>query len=169
MKMITILTGLILLLTSGCGSEMATGAAAGVGVGALLQNTIMGAKADLKAQEERLIKTYNEGVTIGAKQEDLDAIAKAIEQNQQMQQGAEAGEQFFSLNWNDPKQTGMAFGNLIELGLIFWGGRKLKRTVAELKGTQAGINKFNGTHDRDVAGQLYDVVKEKLAINGIRV
>lgn len=158
-----------LLLLSGCSGEMATGTAVGTGVGALLQNTIAGAKADLKVREEALVKAYNEGVTIGMERKDLDAIAKELDWNRKAQQSTEVGEQFLGMNWNDPKQTSMAFGSMIELGLILWGGKKLKQTTAELRGTQAGVNKFCGTHEPIVAAQLHDVVKEKLSANRIRV
>ena len=150
-----------LLLMTGCSSDLGTGAA-GAGIGALFQNTLTGAKHDLNAREEALIEAYNEGVEMGMKEEDLAGIKKELALVRSGRKGIEVGEQFLGLDWNNPKQTSMAFGSLIELGLLVWGGNKLRKTAKELKGTKAGINKFCGVSDPKIAGELHDTVKAKV-------
>lgn len=157
----TLVVTMMVLFVVGCGSELGAGAA-GVGAGALLQNTIAGAKADLDAREQTLIAAYNEGVAIGMKTEDLESIKKELAIVRQSKMGVEVGEQFLGLDWNDPKQTGMAFSSLMQLGLIIWGGNKLRKTAKELRGTNAGINKFSGLAEPSVASSLHDTVKAKI-------
>jgi len=157
----------VVLATAGCGSEFGAGAAAGTGVGALLQNTITGAKKDLEAREQQLIAAYNEGVAIGMKQEDLDSIKKEIERIRLGRQGVEVGEGLLGLDWKDPKETSGALAALIELGLLVWGGKKLSSTTKKLTATNEGVAKFQGTNSPEIAGQLYDTIKEKLLKNGI--
>lgn len=151
----------LLLLTAGCGSEFGTGAAAGTGIGAAFMHTLTGAKADLMAREEALIEAYNEGVEMGMAQEDLDGIKREIEWMRRGQEGVEVGEQFLGLDWENPKQTGLAMGSLIELALIIFGSRKLIQVSRDLKGTKAGVAKFCGISEPEVASKLHDTIKEK--------
>lgn len=162
--MVVIVVMAIPLCFTGCGGGFGEGAAAGTGLGAMLQGTITGAKQDLKAREEALIKVYNEGVTIGAEQQELDAIAKELEWVRRGQTGLDTGEKFLDLDWSNPKEAGLAVGGVIQLALLILGGRKLTQTTKELKGTQAGINKFCGTHNATVAGELHDIVKVKVGV-----
>lgn len=155
------LTTLILFI-SGCSSPLAAGGA-GVGIGAALQHTISGAKADLKQREENLIAAYNQGVEIGMEQEELDAIKQQIRDTQLTRQTVEGGEQLLGIDWSDPKQTGGAIGLISTLGLLWLNRKKLKSTTKELTGKTEAINKFCGTHEPKVAGELHDVVTKETA------
>jgi len=155
-------TVIVLLLTTGCSSEFATGGAVGTGLGALFQNTIAGAEKDLETRELALVDAYNKGIEMGMEQESLDGIAKEIERTRLMRGGVEVSKKFLGVDWSNPQQTSMAFASLIELGLIVYGGNKLRKTGKELRGTKAGINKFCGVNEAKVAGELHDIVKAKV-------
>jgi len=164
-KVVTMFVTIMLVLPLvGCNGGTTTAGATGVGLGALFQNVLTGAKHDLKARGEALVVAYNKGVGIGMEQSDLDQIAKEIEQTRVLRAGAEAGGQFLGLDLSNPKQTGLAMGSLIELGLLIWGGNKLRKTVKELGGTKAAVAKFCGTNEPKVAAELYDIVKEKTRV-----
>jgi len=161
-QVVTMFITIMLVLTLvGCNGGSTTAGATGVGIGALFQNALTGAKRDLKAREEALVAAYNEGVETGMEKESLDQIAKEIERTHVLQAGVKTGEQFLGLDLNNPKQTGLAMGSLVELGLLIWGGTKLRKTVKELGGTKAAVAKFCGTNEPKVASELYDIVKEK--------
>jgi len=160
--LIFIVLATLILSISGCSSPIAAGGA-GVGIGAALQHTITGAKADLAAREQKLIATYNEGVAIGMKQEELDVIEQQIRDTQLAKETVDTGEQLFGIDWSDPKETGGAIGILTSLALLWFNRRKLKTTTKELVGKTEGINKFCGTSPPEVAGKLHDIVKDKLA------
>jgi len=147
---------------TGCGSEATTAGAAGIGLGALFQNTLTGAKADLAAREQALIAAYNEGVTLGMRTEDLAKIEKELEWVRKGQAGAATGESLLGVDWNDPSQTGSAIANVIGLGLLVFGGKKYMQTTTKLQKTEAGINKFCGVSEPVTASQLHDIVKDKL-------
>lgn len=156
-----IMLATLVLSISGCSSPVAAGGA-GVGIGAALQHTIAGAKADLKQREENLIAAYNQGVEIGMEQEELDVIKQQIRDTQLTGQSVETGEQLLGVDWSDPKETGGAIGILTSLALLWLNRRKLKNTTKELAGTKAGINKFTGTHDPQIAGELHDTVTKEI-------
>lgn len=149
-------------LLVGCGAELAAGGA-GVGIGAALQHTIAGAKADLEQREANLVAAYNEGAAIGMEQEELDQIEQAIRDTRLAQQTVETGELFLGVDWTQPEQTGGAIGLATTLLLLWFGRKKLKSTTQELAGTIAGINKFTGTHEPEIAGELHDTVKLSVA------
>lgn len=163
MRTLTTITTIVivLLFTTGCGSELSTGAA-GAGIGAMLQNTILGAEKDLEVRELALVDAYNKGIEMGMEQESLDAIEKEIERTRLMRGGVEVSKKFLGVDWSNPQQTSMAFASLIELGLIVYGGNKLRKTGKRLRGTEAGVNKFCGTHPPEIAGELHDTVKAKV-------
>ncbi|KKM96925.1 hypothetical protein LCGC14_1173350, partial [marine sediment metagenome] len=72
----------------------------------------------------------------------------------------DTGEAFLGVDWSNPKQTGLAFSSLIELGLIIFGGKRLLKVTKENIGLKAGINKFTGTHEPQIASELHDTIKE---------
>jgi len=161
LKLITSIA-VLLLWIPGCQSDFGTGAAVGTGAGSLLTHTIAGAKKDLEAREQALIQAYNEGVETGAKEEDLANVEKELEWARRTKEGVEAGEKLLSIDWNNPQEVGLGLGGVIGWALLLLKRRASNVTVKELKGTQAGINKFCGLHDPKVASELYDTVKEKV-------
>ncbi len=157
------ITIMLVLPLVGCNGGSTTAGVTGVGIGALFQNILTGAKHDLKVQEEALVAAYNAGVEIGMEQSDLDQIAKEIRETQILRAGVETGGQFLGLDWEKPQQTGLAFSSLVELGFLIWGGNKLRKSTKENRGMKAGIAKFSGTHEPAVAGELHNIVKAKVA------
>jgi hypothetical protein len=148
----------------GCGSEVGAGAA-GVGLGSALQHTLSGAQRDLEAREAALIKAYNEGVAIGAKQEDLAAIEKELERLRRGQAVVKTGGQLLNTNWSNPRETGLAVTGIFELALLVFGGKKLASTTRKLRNTEEAVNKYCGISEPKEAGILHDIVKMKTVMN----
>jgi hypothetical protein len=167
-KWILAIVVLVALACSGCEDALLVGG--GMAGGAALNNTIEGAKEDLKLREQFLIDLYNQGVEQGESAEKLEEIKQKIVDNRLASESIEGGQSLLGVDWNDPKQTGGAIG-LIALLVLKWYDRKkiaqnleLNETLTKKLAAQSeAIGKFEGISDAETAGRLYDIVKEKTA------
>lgn len=156
----------VLFMAAGCTDALLVGG--GVAAGGALSNTLQGAEKDLEAREQKLIEAYNQGVEQGASVETLDQLEQAIYDTRQARKTTSGGKRLLDIDWNDPTQVGtgitligtLAYGWLKRKELAK-GMKDLTRTKKKNEGLEAGINKFCGTHDKQVAGELHDTVKEK--------
>jgi len=159
--MMMLMMAFMMLFTSGCGSEMATGAAIGGGVSELLRETIKGADADFARKKAKVIAAYNAGVERGAMIEELDELARDVDLVIRMEAGKDMGKTFLGFNYTNPRSGDIA--TLIELGIILFGGRKLiqtgKKYSAEKKGIAKALTANGGTA---TAKAVYDsIAKER--------
>jgi len=155
-----ILSMMILLLMSGCGSSLANfggGAAAG---GALSQ-TIVGLEADLDRQEQYLIELYNQGVEMGAEQQELDQIKQEIYDTRLGKQTIEAGKELLGIDWKDPKEAGGAIGLIATLAYGVFKRRELAQVAKKYTASKKGTEKFMREHNAEGAILYKDIGAER--------
>ena len=159
-----ILAGCI-LAGSGCGSELATGTAAGAAAGFFGSETVKGMESDLERTEQVLIDLYNQGVEAGEKKETLDELEKQIRFTQYAKAGVKQGKEFIGIDWTDPSETGHAVGELFGLGLAIIFGRKLNQVTKKYKAHKRGAENFMRTSNDSNAEQLYkDIGAERVKL-----
>ncbi len=146
----------LVTLAAGCGSPAAAGGAGFAG-GLAASKTLEGMQADLAQREAALVEKYNQLVKAGAKAETLEDVRRDIERTQAMQGTVETGKKLLGVDWNDPSQSSRAIG---EIGVLAW----LLFTRRKLFATEAGVTKFMGQADKEIAGKLYDTIKQKKAL-----
>lgn len=153
--MLIFVTIVAITLFAGCSNPYTAGAA-GAGGSFALSETFKGAKADLQKREDILIESWNLGIEQGADIETLDQLQREIEQVRSAREGVEAGETLLSIDWNDPKEVGGGVGLVVATILAYINRRKLKTVLM-------GVQKFQGTHDPQIAGELHNAIKAKSA------
>ena len=142
---------IVLLMISGCGSEIGN-IAAGVGAGAFGSQTLLGAEKDLELFEESLHAEYAEAIAKGAAPETLQRIELELFRTQKTRQGIEAGKEFLGIDWKDPEAIATASTGAISLILsVLFGKRFYKRYKATIK----GVNKYMANAEPEKAKELY--------------
>ena len=159
---------MLAVLAGGCSEGLLVGG--GVAAGSALSNTLAGAEKDLEVREQQLIELYNQGVEQGMEVEKLEQLKQQIYDIRLAKQTIKEGKGFLDVDFSDPKQTGGAISLAIMLGYSWLKRKELSKTMGELHRTQKkstatdeAINKFTGTHDPQIAGELHDIIKTKTA------
>lgn len=165
---IVCLLGVTSLGMTGCW-EWAGGATAG----AITMDTLMRQAEEDLAENIRLLdeknaelrRLYEEAETA----EDKARIEQAIAANIELTRKLEAAKQIPQVvgaaretDWADPAQVS-TFG-IVVLSLLanYLQGRSGKQKDKHVLGLNKGIQRFEGEHDKDVAGELHDTVKNEL-------
>ena len=148
----------ILVFVGGCGSSLAN-IGGGLAAGGALSHTMTGMEKDLEVREAKLIELYNKGIEDGAQKEYLDQIEKDIYDTRLSKQTLKIGKQLFSVNWQDPKQTGGAIGLVVTLAYAYINRRKLAGMTNKYSAAKIGMDKFRNENP-DKAAELYKDVGE---------
>ena len=148
----------MMLLCSGCGSELAN-IGGGFVAGGALSNTITGAEKDLEAREEMLIERYNKGVADGVKRETLDQIEKDIYDTRLGKQTLSAGKKLFSVDWQDPKAAGGGISLIASLAYAYYKRKDLLAMTKKNIGLEKGINRVKGEAAPELAKSIHDTMK----------
>jgi len=74
---------------------------------------------------------------------------------------AQVGQQGAKTNWNNPTQVSAFAALVISLVMNRLQDRENKKKGREILGLNKGIQRFEGTHDKAVAGELHDDIKKE--------
>jgi hypothetical protein len=151
---VTILVLGLLVFVGGCGSSLAN-IGGGLATGGALSHTMTGMEKDLEIQEAKLIELYNKGIEDGAQKEYLDQIEKDIYDTQLSRQALKTGKQLFSVNWQDPKQTGGAIGSIAMLAYGYIKRKQLLDMTKRYKSHKQGAEKFMRENNDGTGQKLY--------------
>ena len=152
---VTILVLGILVFVGGCGSSLAN-IGGGIAAGGALSHTMTGMEKDLEVREAKLIELYNKGIEDGAQKEYLDQIEKDIYDTQLSRQTLKTGKQLFSVNWQDPKQTGGAIGSIAMLAYGYIKRKQLLDMTKRYKSHKQGAEKFMRENNDGTGQKLYE-------------
>lgn len=158
MKTRIVLAVCVLLLgASGCGST-AGNIGLGVGAGGALSNTISGVKADLERKEAELIALYNQGVEDGWQVKELEALRQRIYDTRLGKEAVETSESLLGIDWNNPKQTGGAFGALATLAYAYWKRKELAQITKKYVAHKKVVNNLIIEGKPEEAQEIYEAV-----------
>lgn len=148
----------LLLVASGCGSELAN-IGGGIVAGGALSHTMTGVEKDLEVREAKLIELYNKGVEDGAQKEYLDQIEKDIYDTRLGKQTVKAGKEFLGIDWGNPKEAGGSIGTLAALAYAYIKRKDLIGMTNKYSAAKVGMDKFRNENP-DKAAELYKDVGE---------
>ena len=154
-SIVTILVLIMLVFVGGCGSSLAN-IGGGIAAGGALSHTMTGMEKDLEVREAKLIELYNKGIEDGAQKEYLDQIEKDIYDTQLSRQTLKTGKQLFSVNWQDPKQTGGAIGSIAMLAYGYIKRKQLLDMTKRYKSHKQGAEKFMRENNDGTGQKLYE-------------
>jgi len=132
----------LLILSAGCGSQLATGSAGILG-GFTASETLKGLQADLDRREQSLIAHYNELVDAGVKAEALEDVKKQIANTIKLKQVSETAGEVMKTNWSDPAAAGGAIGSIAMLGYALLNKRKATAAGNAIRTIRAGSDEAN--------------------------
>lgn len=176
---VAVICGLLsvpVLTISGCWEEAAAGFASGA---ITTQSLLRQAEEDL-AENIQAVNEANARLKILREEtgdiEEKARITKMIAENENLKdsltkgkEGTQLGQQAAKTDWSDPAQVS-TFGALAISVLMNWFQNKKNGSQGkELLGLNNGIQRFEGTHTPEIAGELHNVVKNesRKAISGI--
>lgn len=173
---ICVLLSVPILSISGCWEE----AAAGFASGAITTQTLLKQAEEDLAENIQAVNEANARLKILREEtEDIEEkaqITKMITENEKLKdslikgkEGTQLGQQAAKTDWSNPAQVS-TFGALAISVLMNWfQNKKNNGQSKELLGLNKGIQRFEGTHPAEVAGELHDAVKteSRKAISGI--
>ncbi len=148
----------MMLLCSGCGSELAN-FGGGIIAGGALSNTMTGAEKDLEAREAKLIELYNKGVADGAQREYLDQIEKDIYDTRLGKQTLSTGKKLFNVDWQDPKAAGGGISLIATLAYAYYKRKDLLAMTKKNTGLEKGLSRVKGEAEPELAKRIHDVMK----------
>ena len=151
---VTILALGVLVFVGGCGSSLAN-IGGGIAAGGALSHTMTGIEKDLEVRETKLIELYNKGIEDGAQKEYLDQIEKDIYDTRLSKQTLKTGKQLFSVDWQDPKQTGGAIGSIAMLAYGYIKRKQLLDMTKRYKSHKQGAEKFMRENNDGTGQKLY--------------
>lgn len=144
----------VLVFVSGCGSSLAN-IGGGIAAGGALSHTMTGMEKDMEVREAKLIELYNKGIEDGAQKEYLDQIEKDIYDTRLSKQTLKTGKQLFSVDWQDPKQTGGAIGSIAMLAYGYIKRKQLLDMTKRYKSHKQGAEKFMRENNDGTGQKLY--------------
>lgn len=144
----------MLVFVGGCGSSLAN-IGGGIAAGGALSHTMTGMEKDLEVREAKLIELYNKGIEDGAQKEYLDQIEKDIYDTRLSKQTLKTGKQLFSVDWQDPKQTGGAIGSIAMLAYGYIKRKQLLDMTKRYKSHKQGAEKFMRENNDGTGQKLY--------------
>lgn len=165
---IAVICALLGFSATGCWETFTAGFASGA---ITTESVLKQAEEDLAENIERLNQKNIELEQLLEQTESLEEKAKirqVIADNEELKRQLTTGKEVTQIaqqgtktNWNDPTQVS-AFGALI-ISLIMnkLQDRQNKNKDKELLGLNKGIQRFEGTHDKAVAGELHDDIKKE--------
>lgn len=149
MKVVMIVCALLIIISSGCGSELGT-FAVGTATGAL-SGTFAGAEADLeRAKQQKLaeletalveldnVKTEVEKTAAQAK---VKALEKKVENLTDFQTGTQLVKTGTKIDWTDPKAVGGFGSAAISAAIAYYFRRKQQREARKRSAEKAGVKK----------------------------
>ena len=152
---VTILVLIMLVFIGGCGSSLAN-IGGGIAAGGALSHTMTGMEKDLEIRKAKLIELYNKGIDDGAQKEYLDQIEKEIYDTRLSKQTLKTGKQLFSVDWQDPKQTGGAIGSIAMLAYGYIKRKQLLDMTKRYKSHKQGAEKFMRENNDGTGQKLYE-------------
>ena len=176
---VVVICGLLsvpVLTVTGCWEQFAGGFAAG----AITTESLLSQAEEDLVENIQLISDKNAELKLLLAETD-DAveklrITKMITENEKLKdslvkgkEGIGLGQQAAKTDWSDPAQVS-TFGALAISVLMNWLQNKKNGSQGkELLGLNKGVQRFEGTHSAEIAGDLHDAVKTELrkAISGI--
>ena len=151
---VTMLVLGVLVFAGGCGSSLAN-IGGGIAAGGALSHTMTGMEKDLEVREAKLIELYNKGIEDGAQKEYLNQIEKDIYDTRLSRQTLKTGKQLFSVDWQDPKQTGGAIGSIAMLAYGYIKRKQLLDMTKRYKSHKQGAEKFMRENNDGTGQKLY--------------
>jgi len=140
----------LMIVISGCGSELGTFAAGAVGGGAL-SGTIAGAEADLeRAKQQKLaeletalveLDSAKDEVQKTAAQAKVKALEKKVENLTDIQTGTKLVKAGTKIDWSDPAAVGGFGSTAISAALAIYFRRKQKRENRKRSAEKVGVRK----------------------------
>ena len=166
----------LMSLASGCSSGQSA-AIGGALAGGAAANTFAGMQADLesaraaKLTELQAAVDQLSSVTDETEKAALEAkvasLEKTIDRLQQAAQAVELGEQATGLNWNDLGEVGAYGGSVLGLILSVFFGSKAKSATAKYQSHKAGVEAYFKKADAGQSADLYNLIGEARARNGV--
>jgi len=153
---------------TGCWETFTAGFASGA---ITAESVLKQAEEDLAENIERLNKKNIELEQLLEQTESLEEKAKIrqmIADNEELKRELASGKEVVQVgqegaktNWNDPTQVSAFAALVISLVMNKLQDRDNKKKDRELLGLNKGIQRFEGTHDKTVAGELHDDIKKE--------
>lgn len=168
---VAVICGLLSFTTlsmTGCWETFTAGFASGA---ITTESMLKQAEEDLAENIERLNKKNAELEQLLEQTESLEEKAKIrqmIVDNEELKQELSAGKEVVQIgqqgaktDWNNPAQVSSFAALVISLIMNKLQDREGKKKDKELLGLNKGIQRFEGTHDVAIAGELYDDIKKE--------
>lgn len=165
---VAVICGLLAFSASGCWETFTAGFASGA---ITAESVLKQAEKDLAENIEKLNQKNAELEQILEQTESLEEKAKIrqmIADNEKLKHELVAGKEVTQVaqegaktNWKDPTQVSAFAALIISLVMNKLQDNAGKKKDKELLGLNKGIQRFEGTHETQVAGELHDSIKKE--------
>lgn len=162
------LLSFVVMSTTGCWETFTAGFASGA---ITTESIAQQAEEALAANIERLNQKNTELEEVLERTESLEEKAKIrqmIVDNEELKRQLTSGKEVTQVvqqgaktNWNDPAQVSVFATLIISLVMNKLQDNVNKKKTKELLGLNKGIQRFEGTHQPEVAAELYDNIKKE--------